>query len=75
MRNEFDPDYRGGKWLEEALYEIDGDIVHFFTAEKVARLSGGFETLRIDTFEEGDLPKRLYFVVLRKPGELRDRPN
>jgi len=68
VRNEFDPDYRGGKWQTEGIYEIDGDIVHFFTMDKVNELTKGFELLRVDKIEEGDLPKRLYLVALRKPG-------
>ena len=68
MRNEFDPDYQSGTWHSEDLYEIDGDIVHFFSLDKVTRLARGFESIAVERFEEGDLPKRLYLVALRKPG-------
>ena len=47
-----------------------GFVVHFFSAEKVRRLARGYELLRITEFEDPSPPftKKLYAVVLRKPG-------
>ena len=53
--------HRGGD-----MYEVDGFIVHFFSKEKVERLAEGFEILGIDELEEGELPRKLFLVTLRK---------
>ena len=48
------------------MYEVDGFIVHFFNREKIEYLAEGYEILDIHEFEEGELPRRLFLVVLRK---------
>jgi hypothetical protein len=48
------------------MYEVGPFIVHFFSKEKVEHLAKGFEIIDIDEFEEGDLPRRLFRVTLRK---------
>jgi hypothetical protein len=48
------------------MYEIGGFVIHFFDKEKVGHLAKGFEIVRLDEFEEGTLPKRLFRVTLRK---------
>ena len=53
--------YRG-----EDLYENDGFIVHFFSKGKVKQLSNGFDIVNIENFEEGELPKKLFCVTLKK---------
>ncbi|HTY21487.1 MAG TPA: class I SAM-dependent methyltransferase [Desulfomonilaceae bacterium] len=50
----------------EDMYEVEGFIVHFFSKEKVERLAEGFEILGIDELEEGELPRKLFLVTLRK---------
>lgn len=65
-RNTSDPDYGTGIHRGEDLYEVGGFIVHFFSREKVERLADGYEILRIEEFEEGELPKKLFLVALRK---------
>ena len=48
------------------MYECGGFIVHFFSREKVERLAEGFEIASVDEFEEGELPRKLFLVTLRK---------
>jgi SAM-dependent methyltransferase len=66
VRNHNDPDYGSGIALGEDMYEQNGFIVHFFNRDKVLTLAKRFELLEISEFEEGQLPRRLYQVVLRK---------
>lgn len=65
-RNTDDPHYRQGIHRGEDMYEMNGFIVHFFDKAKVQRLSRGYEIVSIDSFEETELPKRLFQVILRK---------
>jgi hypothetical protein len=46
-----------------------GFVVHFFTEEKIRRLSSGYDVVSIKEFEDRSPPfvKKLYEVVLRKP--------
>ncbi len=55
----------GAHWGED-LYEIGGFIVQFFDRDKVRRLAEGYEILAIDEFEEGELPRKLFMVTLKK---------
>ena len=48
------------------MYETGGFIVHFFSREKVEILAKGYEIARVDPCEEGELPRRLFRVTLRK---------
>ncbi len=66
VRNANDPHYRTGIPRGEDMYEVNGFIVHFFSQEKVTHLAKGYEIFEIDEFEEGDLPRKLYRVTLRK---------
>ncbi len=66
VRNTNDPHYRAGVHQGEEIYEIGGFVIHFFSREKVEHLAKGFEIVRLDEFEEGTLPKRLFRVTLRK---------
>ncbi len=67
-RNTEDPHYGRGIPRGRDLFENEGFIVHFFSEATVRRLAQGYELLSIDTFEEGDLPRQLYLVTLRKKG-------
>jgi hypothetical protein len=49
------------------MYEMDGFVVHFFSRDKVLKLARGFELAAIDEFKEGELPRILYQVTLKKP--------
>lgn len=66
VRHTGDPDYETGVYHGEDLYEVGGFIVHFFSREMVANLALGYETVGVDEFEEGQLPRRLFRVTLRK---------
>lgn len=49
--------------------ESAGGVVHFFSEEKLRKLSRKYEVVHIREFEEGSPPrvKKLYGVVLKKP--------
>ena len=65
-RHTGDGDYKNGIHRGEDLYENDGFIVHFFSKEKVKQLSNGFDIVNIENFEEGEFPKKLFRVTLKK---------
>ena len=66
VRHTGDGDYKNGIHIGEDLYENDGFIVHFFSKEKVNKLSKGFKVLSIEKFEEGTFPRKLFIVKNRK---------
>lgn len=66
VRHTGDEHYRKGIHRGEDMYEMNGFVVHFFGREKVEYLAKGYEILGIDEFEEGELPRRLFMVILRK---------
>jgi len=66
VRHTADGDYKNGIHRGENLYENDGFIVHFFSKEKVNKISKGFEVLDIEKFEEGKFPRKLFIVKNRK---------
>ena len=66
VRNEHDGDYKNGIHRGEDMYENDGFIVHFFNKIKINQLTDGFKNLKIESFEEGTFPRKLYFVVNKK---------
>jgi len=66
VRHTLDGDYKKGIHRGENLYENDGFIVHFFSEEKVLKLTKGFENLNIEKFEEGKFPRRLFLVTNKK---------
>jgi SAM-dependent methyltransferase len=62
-RNTDDADYGTGNHQGEDLYACGKFIIHFFNLEKVEKIAGSFKTIKIDHFEEGALPRKLFFVV------------
>lgn len=66
VRNTDDAHYGTGTHRGEDMYEVGGFVVHFFRKEKVEKLARGFDILGIDEFEEGELPRKLFRVTLRK---------
>ena len=60
-----------GTHLGEAVYEVGGFVVHFFSETKVRRLTRGFDLIALEHAEEGRLPRDLYLVTLRQDP---DRP-
>lgn len=66
VRHTGDAHFGMGIHRAEDMYENGGFIVHFFSKEKVKYLAKGFEINRISEFEEGELPRKLLLVELRK---------
>ena len=66
VRNEHDGDYKNGIHRGEDMYENYGFIVHFFNKTKINQLTDGFKNIKIESFEEGTFPRKLYFVVNKK---------
>jgi len=66
VRHAGDPHYEMGIHRGEAMYEVGGFIVHFFSKEKVHSLADGFKVVDIAEFEEGGLPRKLFRVTLEK---------
>jgi SAM-dependent methyltransferase len=66
VRHTGDSHYKAGIHRGEDMYEVGGFIVHFFSREKVALLAKSYEIISIDEFEEGELPRKLFQVTLRK---------
>ena len=66
VRHSGDGDYKSGVSIGEDLYENDGFIVHFFSEEKVRKISDGFKIVSIENFEEGTFPRKLFRVILKK---------
>jgi ubiquinone/menaquinone biosynthesis C-methylase UbiE len=66
-RNTTDPYFQTGIHRTEYLYEIDGYIMHFLSKENIDYLKEDYKLVEINEIEEGQLPKRLFEVVVRKP--------
>ena len=66
VRHTNDGDYKKGIHRGEDLYENDGFIVHFFSKDKIKKLSKVFKNLEMESFEEGEFPRRLFFVQNKK---------
>jgi SAM-dependent methyltransferase len=67
VRHTGDPQYGTGIDKGDDIFEGNGGFaVHFFTREKVAQLTQGFDILSIEEFEEGALPRKLFRVTVRK---------
>ncbi len=66
-RHSGDAHYGTGTLRGEDMYEIKGGfIVQFFSREKVEHLAEGYESFEVEEFEEGDLPRKLFMVTMRK---------
>jgi len=66
-RNTNDSHYGQGIHRGEDIYEVNGFAVHFLSKAKIERLAKGFEQISVEEFEEGDLPRKLFYVVTKKP--------
>lgn len=66
VRTKEDPHYARGIARGADMYEVKGFIVRFFDKEKVRSLAEGYETMEIQQFEEGGLPRKLFLVAMRK---------
>ncbi|MCX5806477.1 MAG: class I SAM-dependent methyltransferase [Proteobacteria bacterium] len=67
-RNVNDAHYRTGINRGEDMWEVGGFVVHFFDREKMKHLAKGYDIINVEEFEEGDLPRKLFLVILRKHG-------
>ncbi|UMZ74859.1 class I SAM-dependent methyltransferase [Natranaerofaba carboxydovora] len=65
VRNKKDPHFGTGTHLEGNIYNISDFIIHFFDRKTIERFSESFQILQVEELEEGDLPRRIYNVVLR----------
>jgi SAM-dependent methyltransferase len=66
VRHTGDAHCGAGRDLGDNLYENGGFVVHFYDRPLVERLAAGFEIEEVSAFEEGDLPRRLWRVTLRR---------
>jgi len=66
VRHKADAHFGKGIHRGEDMYKMGGFIVHFFDRDKVRHLSAGYDILAIDEFEEGELPRKLFVVTLKK---------
>lgn len=66
VRNTDDKHYGTGIYRGEDMYEVNGFIVHFFSREKIENLAKGYEIVNVSRFQEGDLPRELFKVTLKK---------
>jgi SAM-dependent methyltransferase len=68
VRHTEDAHHGAGTALGDGLFENGGFVVHFFDRALVDRLATGCTLLDLTPFEEGDLPRRLWPVTLRRVG-------
>lgn len=68
VRHTGDTHYGTGIAHGDDMFENGGFIVHFFNDTLVRQLSEGFELIDVVPFTEGELPRQLWQVTMRKPG-------
>ena len=66
VRNFEDGDYKNGVHIEDESYQNDGFIINFFSKKKIEDLLVGFSNMKIDRFNEGDFPRKLFIVQNQK---------
>ncbi len=66
VRSTADAHYRAGLARGDEMYEHGGFIVHFFTRALVERLAVTWTLVDVTAFEEGELPRRLLRVTMRR---------
>ncbi|MEC3958155.1 class I SAM-dependent methyltransferase [Nocardia sp. CDC153] len=67
VRTTEDAHYGTGKALGDDIYEHGGFAVHFFSPDLVDILATGWELRERHSFEEGELPRRLWRVTQMLP--------
>ena len=67
VRHTADPHYGSGTSRGDDMFEHGGFIVHFFDRGLVQRLADGFDLTDVAEFTEGELPRHLWRVTMRKP--------
>ena len=66
VRNFEDGDYKNGLHIEDESYQNDGFIINFFSKKKIEELLVGFSNIKIDRFNEGNFPRKLFIVHNQK---------
>jgi SAM-dependent methyltransferase len=66
VRTTDDAHYGAGIAHGDDMYEHGGFVVHFFDRTLIERLSTGFQLLDVSEFTEGELPRRLARVTMRR---------
>lgn len=68
VRHTGDAHYGAGTGHGDDIWEHGGFAVHFFPRELVDRLADGWTLEQVASFEEGELPRRLWRVTQRRTG-------
>jgi SAM-dependent methyltransferase len=66
VRTTGDAHYGMGIARGDDMYEHSGFVVHFFDRKLIERLSEGFVLVDVSEFTEGELPRRLARVTMRR---------
>ena len=66
VRTTGDVHYGAGVAHGDDMYEHGGFVVHFFDRTLIERLSDGFVLVDVSEFTEGELPRRLARVTMRR---------
>lgn len=66
VRSDFDKHFRKGSKVDDGIYEINNFIIHFFDEDKIRSMVDNYDILNIHRFQEGELPRDLYFVAMKK---------
>jgi SAM-dependent methyltransferase len=69
VRHTGDPHFGGGIDHGDNIYEHGGFAVHYFDQALVDRFAVGMRFVDRFEFQEGDLPRELWCITLRKPNE------
>ncbi|KOX23888.1 6-O-methylguanine DNA methyltransferase [Nocardiopsis sp. NRRL B-16309] len=67
VRHTGDAHYGTGVSHGDDIFEHGGFAVHFFDRALVEDLAEGWELVGVESFEEGELPRRLWSVTQAKP--------
>ncbi len=67
VRTTDDAHYGAGVAHGDDMYEQGGFVVHFFDRALIERLAAGFTLVDVTEFTEGELPRRLARVTMRRP--------
>ncbi|MEV0831521.1 class I SAM-dependent methyltransferase [Nonomuraea rubra] len=67
VRHVGDAHYGTGISHGDDIYEHGGFAVHFFDRPLVEALAAGWNELRVHSFTEGELPRRLWRITQRRP--------
>ena len=66
VRSDFDKHFKKGSKISDGIYEINDFIIHFFDEEMIRSMVDNYKILNIHRFQEGELPRDLYFVAMQK---------